>query len=90
MTNDERDTMIRETHDTVVALRPLVEAHDKALFGNGQRGAVARLQTVEVRQEECKGRTMAEKGDSRFAATIAVALLAAIAGVCSVIVMLRS
>lgn len=38
MTNDERDGMIRETHDAVIVMSKMVRDHDTDLYGNGRAG----------------------------------------------------
>ncbi len=38
MTNDERDEMIKTTHDAVIVMVEKVENHDADLYGNGKAG----------------------------------------------------
>jgi hypothetical protein len=40
MTNDERDVMIRETHDSVIRMEDKVTSHHTTLYGNGKKGVV--------------------------------------------------
>jgi hypothetical protein len=40
VTNDERDAMIRDTHDSVIRMEDKVVSHEKILKGNGSRGLV--------------------------------------------------
>jgi hypothetical protein len=55
MNNDERDAIIRDTHDAVIAIRSgcktcraTVAAHDTALRGNGRAGLAARVGKLEL------------------------------------------
>ena len=47
MTNDERDKLIRETHDAMLSLRGMVQDHHKSLYGNGRPGVSDRVLVVE-------------------------------------------
>ena len=38
MTNDERDLMIRETHDAVLVMSSMVRSHNDDIYGNGKAG----------------------------------------------------
>ncbi len=57
MSNDERDEYIKSSHDILMKLEPMVLAHDKSLYGNGQPGAVDRITVIETTQKECQKRT---------------------------------
>ena len=47
MTNDDRDKAIQETHDAVIPLTLMVEAHNKSLYGNGRKGIMDRVTRIE-------------------------------------------
>lgn len=60
MTNDERDTMLRnisslvgEIHTTVSINAETTKRHDKTLYGAERPGVVSTLQAVEDRQRSC-------------------------------------
>ncbi len=38
MTNDERDEMIKDTHDAVIVMVDKVKSHHSDLYGNGKTG----------------------------------------------------
>lgn len=40
MTNEQRDVIIRETHDSVIRMEGKVIEHEKILKGNGSRGLI--------------------------------------------------
>ena len=44
MTKDERD---QQTHEVVLSLVPLIQAHEKAINGNGRRGLLDRMTRIE-------------------------------------------
>ena len=48
MTNDERDGMIRETHDAIIRMEDKVFSHEKILKGNGTRGLVIEVDRLNV------------------------------------------
>jgi hypothetical protein len=56
MTNDERDALIRETHDAVLTMSVMVQDHHKTLYGNGQPGLKDRFLVVEKAHTECPAR----------------------------------
>ena len=56
MTNDERDTMIRATHDAVIVMVKDVENHNDSLYGNGKDGLVQDVTLLQERQEKCPAR----------------------------------
>ena len=39
---------IQETHDLMIALEPMIENHDKTLYGNGREGLSDRVTTLEA------------------------------------------
>ena len=77
MTNDERDEYIKETHDVMIVLRPMVEAHQKSLYGNGQPGLEKRVTVIEAQHT---GRAGLLATVAMFVATVAAALSAWKAG----------
>ena len=56
MTNEERDALIRETHDAVLTMSVMVRDHHKTLYGNGQPGLKDRFLVVEKAHTECPAR----------------------------------
>ena len=52
MTNEERDRYIRDSHDILTALKPMVIEHRKTLYGNGSPGVVHRVTLIESSHAE--------------------------------------
>ena len=73
MTNDERDKYIRESHDILTALKPMVTEHRKTLYGNGTPGIVNRITLIEAAHVECTKRR--DSKTPRAANLIALAAL---------------
>ena len=53
---------IQETHDLVVAMRPMIENHNKTLYGNGREGITDRV----IKLETCKKTMFAMLGIGMF------------------------
>ena len=47
MTNDERDAILLEIRGTLKGIEKDIARHDKTLYGNGQPGVCARVQSLE-------------------------------------------
>ena len=39
---------IQETHDLLLAMKPMIENHDRTLYGNGREGLSDRVTTLEA------------------------------------------
>ncbi len=39
---------IQETHDLMVAMKPMIENHDRTLYGNGREGLADRVTKLET------------------------------------------
>lgn len=61
MTNEERDSYIRATHDTVVRLAPTVEDLKKTVYGNGTPGLKQQLAILSEREENCPAKAAYEE-----------------------------
>ena len=48
MTNEQRDVIIRETHDSVIRMEDRVLEHEKILKGNGNPGVVRDVVTLKL------------------------------------------
>ena len=48
MTNEQRDVMIRETHDSVIRMEDKVLSHHVTLYGNGSRGLVKDMVAMKI------------------------------------------
>ncbi len=54
MTNDERDEMIKDTHDAVIVMVGKVESHQTDLYGNGKAGIKVDVDRLKVfKRAEC-------------------------------------
>ncbi len=69
MTNDERDKMIHETHDIIIRTLPMIENHEKTLYGNGRDGLTDRIVQLETRQKT-------GRGNAQFAISVALCIIA--------------
>ena len=69
MDNNERDTLIRETHDRITALGPTVNDLKRVVFGNGHKGLVHEVNVISTRQEECPARASAKLGGKLYTVT---------------------
>ena len=68
MTTDEK---VDEILQIVSGMKPSVDKHDRALFGNGQLGLTERLTIVETKQSDC----IAVKGFKRLNTVIAIQII---------------
>ena len=75
MTNDERDKMIRTTHDAVLVMVKQVGNHETTLYGNGKPGLTESFALLQERQEQCPARkAITIEGKRLNIATWAIAL----------------
>lgn len=44
----KHEEQIQETHDIMVAMQPMIENHDKTLYGNGREGLAHRVTVLEA------------------------------------------
>ncbi len=79
MTDLERDNYIKESHDTLMALKPMVEAHQRSLYGNGRPGLENRVTVIEA----------THSGRSGLAATVGVVISNVTAIIAVAVAMLR-
>lgn len=73
MTNEERDDLIRETHDAIVRIMPMVKNHETTLYGNGKPGLKEELAVHIEAERHCPARlAYTEDRKKTNVATIAV------------------
>ena len=44
----DHSEQIQETHDLMVAMKPMIDNHNKTLYGNGRKGITDRVTTLEA------------------------------------------
>ena len=71
MTNSEK---IDKIYDIVCEIEPMVKAHNKTLYGNGQPGIVSDIIAIKTEHIECAARRLRE--DPRRANTLSLAAIA--------------
>lgn len=69
MTNEERDTKIEQTHDAIIRAMPMIENHEKTLYGNGQAGLKDRVITLETTHKT-------GRGNAQFAISVILTIIA--------------
>ena len=65
MTNEERDKLIRETHEAVIMMKGRVEDHHITLFGNGKPGLKEDMAVVKTNYKNCPARLAASNDNKR-------------------------
>ena len=85
MTNEERDAMIRATHNAVLPLVRMVEEHHTTLFGNGSAGLKEYMALTMKSQVDCPARAAASI-DSKRLGIATVMMVVAILGIISSII----
>ena len=78
MTNEERDTKIEQTHDAIIRAMPMIENHEKTLYGNGQVGLKDRVITLETTHRT-------GRGNAQFAISVMLAIIALVSVILSYI-----
>ena len=73
MTNDERDKLIKESHDLLMRIEPMVLTHEKELRGNGNPGLLEKVTVMSTAQKACM-----ERQASRFPAIANLVAIAAL------------
>ena len=71
MTNEERDTKIEQTHEAIIRVMPMIENHERTLYGNGQVGLKDRVVTLETSHKT-------GRGNAQFAISVTLGLIAII------------
>jgi len=66
MTENQRDTMMIETHAMVTTHTELLNGLTKTLHGNGQPGMVSTVKVIQTRQDECPARLQAKRDNRMF------------------------
>ena len=84
MTNDERDNMIRATHDKVMEIAPMVNNHDKTLYGNGQPGLKEQFATHVEAEKHCAAKLAFSVEGKKFNISMVMMVVAIIGLMASV------
>jgi len=76
MTNTEK---IDKIYDVVLRIEPMVKAHNKTLYGNGQPGIKERVDVIETVQHECSEHRKEQPANRSNLIAIAALLVSAVA-----------
>ena len=90
MTNDERDNYIRNTHDAIVRILPVVDDLKKTVYGNGTPGIKQQLAILAEREENCPAKEAYEErwddaNNKRGSRLLTVAIISLAVGIISTI-----
>ena len=80
MTENQRDTMMIETHAIVTSHTDLLTSMTKTMHGNGQPGMVQTVAILKTTQDQCPARERAKR-DNRMFYIAAVSLVITVATV---------
>ena len=75
MTHEDK---IDKIYDIVIRLEPMVDAHDKSIYGNGQKGLKERVDVMESMQLDCIKRSESEPANRSNLIALAALFLCAI------------
>jgi hypothetical protein len=85
MTNEERDKLIRETHEAVIMMKGRVEDHHITLFGNGKSGLKEDMAVAKTNYKNCPARLAASNEGKRLTVAYAMMVIAIISLIVTVL-----
>lgn len=90
MTNEERDRMILETHDTVITVIPMIKNHEATLYGNGKPGLKQDFATHVEAEKWCPARLAASDERKKTNIAVIAVVVSGISLLCTMILVVIS